>query len=217
MRYSDQTPKTLVDKIIKSLSNGGESSRATIHVSSLVKCRRLAFYDSKAETEATPVMAIGAAIHNAIQPDGCIKEMEIRIPVEPNAWLVMKPDLVCGRYVVEIKTVKDLSKTPYVHHALQLSAYMSLLHRNGILLYIDRASGKHKFYTFDVPVVELEDLIARAEDVAVALEENAPPEGDKGPWCQFCPHRSSCNQRSGKWFEAIRGKIERALGTKTLG
>ena len=185
-------------------------SRFEVNLTDLLRCQRLYWYehspringDSRNELEASRIdlqMALGTLIHELLEIDGCVKELEMRI-CRRDVCIVAKPDFWCpaSSTVIEVKTIARLANIPRLNHIAQLKTYMTLLNaERGVLLYISRTSGEVKTFEFrnerDFGIIDA--LFERAEAYRRYLASRSPPEPEPGIWCRNCPYRNACGAK----------------------
>lgn len=187
------------EKFYEAVFKDLKSDREGIHVSHLIyDCLRRAYYDITTDTpfdlDGGMRMWIGKKLHE--------------LPVSDNPELTLKWEGITGTvdeyqdgHFCDLKTTRNVPRSPNSHHVKQLEMYRVLLEKSGhevesaSMLYIDVTTTQ----VIEFPVkfkrkietVEKEMLEKKAK-LETALERGWLPERHLGWLCRYCNYSSRC-------------------------
>ncbi|MEM4976938.1 MAG: PD-(D/E)XK nuclease family protein, partial [Desulfurococcaceae archaeon] len=166
-------------------------------------CLRRSYYARTRVQQPTPVEFLkvaGQDIHLALQDilrgEGWDVEVSVALPVN-DFVLRGRIDAAKNDTIIEFKTTTNIPEDrPYESHQLQAQAYLAMMHASqAYIIYLSRTDGKVKVFKIHPSKGSLKEVIGRAKQLHEALKSNQPPPPSRGPWCEYCSFRLTCNKR----------------------
>ena len=153
-----------------------------------------------ARARVTAGTIVHAYIQDALADAGYSVEHEFDVDLGEGAHLIGHADAyfpgsdLYAPHVVEIKTVRALPNAPYLHHLLQVSAYMLALDvPRAVLLYVALPSFQRKFFEVSrTPLISyVREWVLKLHRALVTVSEPNPT--PIAHWeCRSCPLKSVC-------------------------
>jgi len=102
-------------------------------------------------------------------------------------------DLYADGTVMDIKTVNKIPDEPYLHHYLQLQAYMWLTDTYvSYIIYICKRDGKVKIFTINRDERAISQLLERAHYYYTCISSGIKPRPEKSYLCRYCEYAFEC-------------------------
>ena len=218
---SEDVEKIVGERFLRSIAEFRESGKKEqenniVHVTELVhECPRYPYYNrclNKQIMDLTGFLktSYGRMVHTVTKMSD-MHELEVKMVTASGTVISGTIDEVLnidGVYViVDKKTTRTAIKNAYNHHWKQVDYYAVLLEKSkgitaryGALCYINLAEvGEPKVFVKQIRNIGLieQDLVARANAIAMALRERKLPECNRYWLCKYCNFSNYCVRNKG--------------------
>ena len=186
------------------------------HPSEVGYCMRKQYYSyvvggAGFDDETLVIFEIGNAVHemvgNMLGIPAEEREVEITLPAGDGAQLHGRADITMLRngetHIVELKSTSHDYDSPKTEHEIQLQVYLEAMNvKHGILLYINKASGKVSGFDIMHDETKVNEIKRRVLELHNhTMNKTLPPaEGKNKPaWqeCRYCPYKQRCDKDEG--------------------
>ena len=180
-----------------------------IHVHEIVQCMRKSWYERKYYSERLQhlsdtkcvILGLGIAVHeslekifsNVFKTQG-EKAFKRRVYINGIAVdIVGTIDLYRDDMIMDIKTVNKIPDEPYLHHYLQMQAYMWLTDMDtAYIIYICKRDGKVKVLPVKRDERVISQLLERAHYYYTCISSGIKPRPEKSYLCRYCEYAFEC-------------------------